>query len=123
MGSAAEEIAELNEALAEAGVFCTFRRRIGTTDTFVSVDVVVQERLFRSDSLVGNQVQTERRIITSPTLFEGSTAWPGAAGGGKLPRIGDKVVLYGVEYSIEVEPLRMAAYGSIVRLEMRIKGG
>lgn len=122
MSTAAEEIADLDGALVEAGHIVTFKRLVTGTSTFVTLDALVQIRLYRTNDLVLNKSQTERRLITSPTMFDGSASWPGAAGGPKYPIDSDSVVIDGDRYRID-SVLPMWAYGSVVRIEMRCLGG
>ena len=119
------EIAALDRALAMAGETVTLRRRIGTGNTFS--EVVLRARLdgYRAEALVGGVKQTYSAFVFSPTPIAAAIdagTWPGAAGGGALPKIGDFIrSIGGADRKIEaIQPVRVG--DQIVRYDGQILG-
>lgn len=123
MTKPAEIIATLDTALAEHGETLTLRRRIGTGNTFVEVTVRARLVGYRAEQLVGSVKQTDSAFIMSPTeIVAAAATWPGAAGGGIHPKIGDLLQSAGApDRRIEaVQPVRIG--GVVVRYEGRVLG-
>jgi hypothetical protein len=116
-------IARLDRQLAKKGETVKLRRRVGTTTTFVEIDVRVRLTGYRAEELVGAVKQTDSMFVMSPTQIDAASAtWPGAAGGGAMPKIGDFLKSAGgSDRKIEaVQPVRIGDV--IVRYEGRVLG-
>lgn len=120
------EITDLDEMLAADGERVTLRRRIGTGSTFVEVtNCLARLSGYQPEQMVGGITQTQSALILSPTAIEAAATagtWPGAAGGGALPKIGDFIrSAGGTDRRIEaIQPARIG--GIVVRFEGRILG-
>jgi hypothetical protein len=118
-----EWIKQLDRQLATKGETATLRRRVGTTAVFVEVQVRVRLSGYRAEELVGAVKQTDSAFVMSPTEISAASAtWPGAAGGGAMPKIGDFLKSAGGgDRKIEaIQPVRIGDV--IVRYEGRILG-
>lgn len=114
------EIDALDRALARAGEDIILRRRIGTTQTFVSVTVRGLPRGYSADELVGAITQQHSKVIISPTQIAESS-WPGAAQGPSYPQKGDIMIINGTPRSVESgAPIFVG--GAVVRIEVTVKG-
>lgn len=113
--NAAELIADLEAALADAGETITVRRYTAPTGSprpKTDIDSVpAAVRPLKAQELVGNIDQTWSRVILSPTLVSSL-----------LPlRKGDKVVIQGKERNVEF-PQPIGVQDTIVRIELLVSG-
>jgi hypothetical protein len=117
----AARIARLDAALARHGQAAKVRRRIGTTNTFVEVDVRVRLTGYRADDMPAGIKVTDGKFIVSPTpLIAAGASWPGAAGGDVQIKIGDQLVVEGrVRAIAQVDNV---VIGEWVRIEGRVSG-
>jgi len=81
-------------ALKRYGRAMKLRRRIGTTSSYVDVDVKGVASGFKPDELVGLVQQGDRSVIISNAEIA-ATGWPGP------PRKGDFVVIDGVTAAVQ----------------------
>lgn len=114
--------ATLDRHLASRGQSVTLRRRIGTSDSFV--DLAVRARLsgYAAEEMVGAVSVTDSRFVMSPVaIMAAGSAWPGAAGKGQWPIIGDLPVVNGRLRRIEqTQPVVIG--DAVVRIEGRCAG-
>lgn len=115
-------IARLDASLLRRGQSATLRRRIGTGNTFVEVGIRVRLSGYATTDLVAGIKVTDSKFIASPTpITAAGAAWPGAAGGGTDPKIGDFILAEGRQRKIEqVDNIRIG--DAWVRCEGRISG-
>jgi hypothetical protein len=121
-----QAIDALDRQLASHGEQVILRRRIAATNTFVEVAVrarLASYRAERAEQLVGSVKQIDFGFIISPTeILAASATWPGAAGGGIHPKIGDFIQSAGWP-DRRIESSRPVIIGGgIVRYEGRILG-
>lgn len=119
------EIAALDRALAKDGETVLLRRRVGTGSTFVEITLNARLDGYRSESLIGAVKQTHSAFVFSPTEINAAVAagtWPGAAGGGNLPKTGDFLrSVGGVDRAIQsIAPVRVG--NTIVRFDGQVLG-
>lgn len=118
----AARIARLDASLARHGQTATLKRRIGTGNTYV--DLTIQARLagYGTADLSSGIKVTDSRVIFSPTpIVAAGAAWPGAAGGGADPKIGDFILVEGRLRRLEqIDNIRIG--DTWVRCEGRISG-
>jgi hypothetical protein len=115
------EISALNRALSRASQSVTVKRRIGTTDAFVSVATTGRVTSFQPAQLSASITMNDSKVILSPSTFDNARTWPGAAGGPRYPRKGDQAVIDGRPRQIEnVWPVMIGE--TVVRLELQVKG-
>ena len=129
-----QHIALLDAALVEAGEDVILRRTVGTQN-IVNIDAKIRAhvRALIPRNQNGEQVtglsQDHLRVLTSPTEIK-NAQWPG---GGidasapfnidrSLPRRGDRVIIKGRVYHVDVSN-PIAAAGEVVRIELLVKGG
>lgn len=119
----AEMIADLDSALVEAGETITLRRRVGTTNVFVEVTCKAKVAGYASEVLVAGVKQTASTFIISPTEINAASAtWPGAAGGGAWPRVGD-FLKQSIGSDRKIEATRpILAGNTVVRVEAKVLG-
>lgn len=113
------EIADLDDALAEYGADVVLRRISGTAPSTTNTDVTVRAaiRSFQPQELVGGIVQTDSRVIISPTQIT-AAGWPGD---GTLPRPNDRLVIAGRVRNVKVvDPIYIG--DELVRIEMAVAG-
>lgn len=121
-----QALASLDAMLATYGAPAIVRRItwVGSTSTAHDVTVQAVVRGYEPTELVGGIVQGDSRAILSPTSII-AAGWPGvppAAGtDGRVPIIGDKLVVAGRVRNIQaVVPFYMA--GDLVRIELQVRG-
>ncbi|PZU87343.1 MAG: hypothetical protein DI527_18890 [Chelatococcus sp.] len=115
----AGRIARLDASLARRGQDATLRRRIGTSAAFVDVAIRVRLSGYQTADLPAGVQATDSRFISSPTpLLAAGAAWPGAAGGGVQPKLGDLLITEGRQRRIE--QVDNIVVGEWVRIEGRI---
>lgn len=115
-------IARLDASLARRGQDAKLRRRIGTGSTFVDVDLRARLLGYGTADLSSGIQVTHSRVIFSPTpIVAAGAAWPGAAGGGNDPKIGDFILVEGRLRRLEqIDNIRI---GDVwVRCEGRVSG-
>jgi hypothetical protein len=113
------EIVDLDDALAEYGADIVLRRVTGVAPSTTNIDVTVRAavRSFQPQELVGGIMQTDSRVIISPTQIT-AAAWPGD---GTLPRANDKLVIAGRVRNVKVvDPIYLG--DDLVRIEMAVAG-
>ncbi len=115
-------ITTLDRHLASRGQNVTLRRRIGTGNTFVDLTVRARLKGYRAENITGAVKVTDSEFVFSPTpILAAGSAWPGAAGGERWPKIGDWLVVNGVSRSIaQTQPVVIG--GAVVRIEGRVLG-
>lgn len=122
------EVAALDNALARAGEDIILRRIYGQAPRTNNVDVTVRAavRAFQPNELLGGIMQTDNKIIISPTDIA-KAGWPGGelpsatVADPKLPRITDRVIVQGrVRTILVVQPIYVE--DDLVRIEMRVLG-
>lgn len=118
----AELVAALDRQLAHHGQNATLRRRIGSGATFVEVAIRVRLSGYATADLSSGVKVTDSKLIFSPTpILAAAAAWPGAAGGGVDPRIGDLLLVEGRTRRIEqIDNVRIG--DGWVRCEGRVSG-
>lgn len=118
----AARLARLDAALLAHGQSATLRRRIGAGNAFV--DVAIRARLtgYGTADLSSGVKVTDSKIIFSPTpILAASSTWPGAAGGGVDPKIGDLILVEGRTRRLEqIDNVRIG--DGWVRCEGRVSG-
>lgn len=128
MFTAAEAIAELDDALALAGQDIVIRRPAGTSPsvTFKDVTVCAMVRSYSASELVNGMAQTDSKVIIGPTQIA-TAGWPVGESASatvenpSMPRRNDKAVIAGRTRNIEaVDPVYMG--GTLVRIVMRVLG-
>lgn len=114
--------ATLDRHLASRGQTVTLRRRIGTSDNFVNLAVRARLSGYPAEEVVGAVRVTDSRFIMSPAAITAAgAAWPGAAGGGQWPAIGDFLVVNGRLRRIEqTQPVVIG--DAVARIEGRCTG-
>ena len=129
MTLAEECIAELDNALAEAGSDAVLRRFFGTgpNQTWVDVTLRVAERAPTEDELVAGYSQNDMFIVTSPTQLINAQFPGGQPVGSKpawLPKAGtgaDKLFIFDQQRQIElVDPIKVD--NTVVRINLKLKG-
>jgi len=123
------EIVALDAALARAGENITIRRKAGTGQNQINIDVEVRARVDwkRSDEMVGTLFQTWGEVILSPTQIL-AAQWPG---GGpvstvtdrtdpRIPRANDFAVIQGKQRQILTS--KPIIIGQWVRCELTVVG-
>ncbi|KUL94321.1 hypothetical protein DK26_15010 [Bosea sp. WAO] len=119
-------IARLDASLARRGEAVTVRRRVGPApNVFVEVQCRAKVTGFNSEVLVAGVKQTASSIVMSPTQFQAAASagtWPGAAGGGVWPKVGDFIrQADGRERKIEAgAPIVVGDV--VVRIEAKVLG-
>ncbi len=120
----AARIARLDASILNHGEAVTLQRRIGTGATYAEVTTRAVVKGYQADELVGGIKQTDSMFIMSPTQINAAvaaTTWPGAAPAGTWPKIGDFLVIDGVQRKIEaVKPRKVGDV--VVRIEGRVLG-
>lgn len=120
------DLVDLTERmLARAGETLLLRRRIGTGSTFVEVTCRARLTGYQPEQLTGSITQAHSAFIMGVQgIRDALTAgtWPGAAGGGNAPKVGDFLRSEGgADRRIEaIQPVRVA--GVVVRYEGRVLG-
>lgn len=118
------EIKALDRALAKDGQTVTLRRRIGTGGTFVELPVRTRMSGYKAENISGTGVAvTDSKFIISPSEINAAfgVTWPGAAGGDRWPKIGDFLLVNGVQRRIaETQPVIVG--DEAVRIEGRVNG-
>lgn len=114
-------IDRLDASLGRRGQPIDLRRYESGSEAFVDLPLRAALRGYEAEQLVGGVQASDSRFILSPTEVDAAAAWPGTAGGDKAPRIGDFLVVNGVERKIEaVQPV--VTGGIVVRYVGRILG-
>lgn len=118
----AARIARLDASLAAHGQAATLKRRIGMGNSFVDLAIRVRLAGYGTADLSSGIKVTDSKFITSPTpITAAGAAWPGAAGGGTDPKIGDYILAEGRLRRIEqVDNIRIG--DALVRIEGRVSG-
>lgn len=122
-------IARLDHSLAQHGEWIILRRIVGTTNA-VNIDVKCRATVndYAPEELVGGIMQTDSKVIMSPTQIT-DAQWPGGAApllppfnvDPRVPRINDKVIAGGRIRNISfVNPITVG--DELVRIELRIAG-
>lgn len=113
-------VARLDRQLAAMGETVTVRRRVGTGETTFA-DISARARLsgYRGVEAQGDIELRDSKFIMSPSAFDASSTWPGAAGGSPYPKRGDFIVSQGVDRHIE--RCIAVTVGDVVRIEGRIR--
>jgi len=125
----AAAIAMLDRFLARDGETVVLRRIIGAA-VFTNIDVTCRASVndYSAQELVGPILQTDSRVIMSPTEIT-LAQWPGGMApllppfdvDQRIPRINDKLIVGGRLHNIAfVNSISMA--NVLVRIEMRIAG-
>lgn len=126
--SPSEAIAMLDRFLETDGKDCILRRVYGTAGNIIVSDVTVRAKVsaYSETELVGGIVQTDSRVIMSPSQIT-AAQWPGgeltssSVPDPTLPRRNDKLIVDGRVRNVEfVNPADIG--GTLVRIEMRIAG-
>lgn len=118
--------ARLDAALARRGEVVTVLRRVGTApNVFVEVQCRAKVKGFDSQVLVADVKQSASTLIMSPTEIQAAATtgtWPGAAGGGIWPKVGDFIrQADGRDRQIEAGgPIRVDDV--VVRIEVKVLG-
>lgn len=122
----AQAIADLDDALSEAGEPCVLRRPgfAGMTPDPVDVAVMARVRTYRPAQIVGAILQGDSVAVLSPTEII-AAGWPGADPGdgtdARVPREGDQIVVAGrVRSIVSADPVYMA--GALVRINLQVRG-
>ena len=115
-------VTTLDRHLASRGETVTLRRQIGTSDAFVSLPVRARLSGYRAEHVVGAVKVTDSQFVMSVSEINAAgAAWPGAAGGGKWPEIGDWLVVQGRMRRIEqTKPVIIG--DRAVRIDGRVLG-
>lgn len=117
-------VATLDRHLASRGQSVTLRRRIGTTLTYVELTVRARITGYKAESISGTGVAvTDSKFIISPSEINAAfgVTWPGGAGGDRWPKIGDFLLINGVQRRIaETQPVIVG--DEVVRVEGRVNG-
>lgn len=113
-------IARLDAALSRRGETAVLKRRIDETKNYVELAVRVRLTGYAVDNLVAGIKVTDSKFIMSPSPIYAvdNSVWPGAAGGGRWPVIGDFLFVGGKLRKIE-QILPMSTNG-VVRIEGRV---
>lgn len=122
----AGHIARLDSSLRKHGETITIRRRIGTSLTaFVEVTCRAKVAGYADEVLVQGVKQTASTFIISPTEINAAATagtWPGAAGGGAWPRVGD-FLKQSIGSDRKIEATRpILAGNTVVRVEAKVLG-
>lgn len=114
-------IDRLDASLGRRGQPVDLRRYVSGSELFVDLPLRAAVRGYEAEQLVGGVKASDSRFVLSPSDIGAAAAWPGAAGGDKAPRIGDFLVVNGIERKIEaVQPVVIGA--TVVRYDGRILG-
>ncbi len=114
--------------LATAGEDIVLRRIYGQAPRTNNVDVTIRAavRTFSPSELLGGIMQTDSKVIISPTDIA-NAQWPGGeiasstTADPTLPQITDRVIIQGRTRTIAVvQPIYVD--GELVRIEMRVNG-
>ena len=112
---------QLDRSLARRGEDAVLRRRIGTSPNFVEVPVRIHFRGYRAEEVVGGIFQGDSLAILSPSQIEAADTWPGAAGGGKMPKINDGLTVQGRVRNVQAAPV-ICENGEPIRIDMQVRG-
>lgn len=121
-------VASLDYHLAEAGEDITLQRYNGAV--FVdSVECRAAVRGYEPHQLVGGIIQTDVKVIMSPTEII-SSGWPGPeipAGSSdrdrRVPNKGDRIIRQGREFTIMNSNGGFYVDNELVRIELQARGG
>lgn len=127
MTLAEQAVADLNAALASDGEDIEVRRQVGTQLIPIGVDCRAFVRGYRADELTGGIIQTDRKVILSPTQII-ANGWPGPNSSAtptdrdrRVPIKGDKAVIAGRVYNIEASA-GLYIDNALVRIELQVRG-
>lgn len=122
------EIAELDASLADVGEDITLKRVSGPLlSVVVSCECRAFVRGYQPDELVGGIMQTDKKVIMSPTQII-AKGWPGPGAlplndeDRRVPKKGDKVVIQGRAFNIENNNGGIYVGGELVRIELQARG-
>lgn len=125
--SAAEDLAALDEALADVGQTITLRRYTGTQKIPFNVECRAVVRGYQPEELVGGITQQDAMVILSPTEIE-AKGWPGPNSSAtptnedrRVPKKGDAAVINGKVRNVEAAA-GIYVDNTLVRIEMRVLG-
>lgn len=121
----ADLVAITERMLARSGETVLLRRRIGTGSTFVEVTCRARLTGYQPEQLTGSITQAHSAFILGPQGINDAViagSWPGAAGGGFTPKVGDFIRSNGgADRRIEaIQPVRIG--NEVFRYEGRILG-
>lgn len=122
-------IARLDHSLAQHGEWFILRRTVGVASP-INIDVKCRAKIddYAPNELVGGVVQTDSKVIMSPSQIT-EAQWPGGTVPAlppfnidqRIPRIGDKAIIGGKLRNIAfVNPITVG--DELVRIEMRVSG-
>jgi hypothetical protein len=111
------DIADLDEAVAEAGQDITLRRVTGTSQqASFEVKIRAAVRGYRPNEIVNGSgiIQGDRKVIMSPTeMLDRKWPWP--------PKNGDKAVINGSTVAVQ-SVNQVVVGGELVRIELQVRG-
>lgn len=127
MTLAEQALANLNAALASDGENVEIRRLVGTQLIPINVDCRAFVRGYRADELTSGIIQTDRKVILSPSEII-ATGWPGPNSSAtptdrdrRVPIKGDKAVIAGRVCNIEAST-GIYIDNQLVRIELQARG-
>lgn len=125
-------ITNLDRALSETGEDIILRRTVGVTNYDLTVRASVRSASLtrsRNNQLVDGTTQDDKLLVISPTEIRANN-WPGVGASPaapfnfdiSVPKRGDKVILSGLLYRIEVVNA-IKVDNEVVRIQIMTKGG
>lgn len=125
--TAAQDVADLDAALAEDGEDIEIHRLIGTQQIPVKVKCRAFVRGVTAEQMAAGVKQDTSNVVISPTEII-QKGWPGPNSSAtpttadrRVPKLGDKAVIAGKARNIEVA-LPIYVDGVLVRIDMRVQG-
>jgi hypothetical protein len=119
--------AQLDRALATRGEDVVLQRRVknSTPSVYSTLTCRAQLRGYEPHELIGGIVQGDSKVIMSPTAIiadqAGRKTWPGIAGGGLYPVIGDYINARGrLRYVQSTDTI--FENGEPIRIEAQVRG-